>query len=494
MSLDLKSARIAPCYLIILSALLLMATSAVSKASSLALQQTRTGYLLIDDFNDGVMDTSSNQLNLFPWRPLYEDGNLSFRETNGYFQVYGNTGISAVGQHRGIETNPYTYDNWEPASLETLELVSVVKMWNLDPETPAIDHASQPATARMVHHFCSNCFTSPGDWNSTVSVGYLTGTGTGPGWEPPNGVWGYRSKWNVWSDRYLIETDTLYGGESSGFFLTMVDNEGFDALDSTLSTGFVYANGQWDVLGSRKIDLHNCRKAELKSMAKWARNHDIDYRWDDYRLFPNGNRWPVRFDLVDGVAMPMTGDYVLEARLSPSGQTVARDTLSLSSTFEIFLDHTQMVIPSSLNFVLLENFTDSIGTVPVPASGIIGCYPDDAYTMMFDSLGKLPTSVNSEGRDGFSLALSPGYPSPSRGETSISYSVPSKSGGVVALRVYDAAGRLVRTLVEGRSGPGRHQARWDGRDAQGNAVASGIYFLRLSANQESWTRRHLVIR
>jgi hypothetical protein len=78
------------------------------------------------------------------------------------------------------------------------------------------------------------------------------------------------------------------------------------------------------------------------------------------------------------------------------------------------------------------------------------------------------------------------YPNPFAASTSISYSVPGakgESGGAasrwVILSVYDAAGRLVRTLVDGEQSPGRHRATWDGKDSSGKPVANAVYFSML---------------
>jgi len=76
--------------------------------------------------------------------------------------------------------------------------------------------------------------------------------------------------------------------------------------------------------------------------------------------------------------------------------------------------------------------------------------------------------------------LYPCYPNPFNPVTTISYVLPEPAE--VALRVYDPAGKLVRTLTDReRVGPGRHEVIWNGRNEAGDAVAAGIYFARLEA-------------
>lgn len=53
--------------------------------------------------------------------------------------------------------------------------------------------------------------------------------------------------------------------------------------------------------------------------------------------------------------------------------------------------------------------------------------------------------------------------------------------GQASLRVFDAAGRLVRTLVDGQRPSGSHSVAWDGRDATGRMAAAGVYLYRLEA-------------
>ncbi len=77
------------------------------------------------------------------------------------------------------------------------------------------------------------------------------------------------------------------------------------------------------------------------------------------------------------------------------------------------------------------------------------------------------------------LALAPAVPNPFSRRTTIRYQL-SMSGGV-DLRVYNAVGQLVRTLVDRVEPPGVRTAEWDGRDGSGRRVASGVYYCHLRA-------------
>ena len=77
--------------------------------------------------------------------------------------------------------------------------------------------------------------------------------------------------------------------------------------------------------------------------------------------------------------------------------------------------------------------------------------------------------------------------------TVIRFDLPSAGG--VHLQVYDVGGRLVRTIVNGSHyDAGRHRVTWSGRDDEGNAVASGVYFYRLRANEFHATNRMVLLK
>jgi hypothetical protein len=70
-------------------------------------------------------------------------------------------------------------------------------------------------------------------------------------------------------------------------------------------------------------------------------------------------------------------------------------------------------------------------------------------------------------------------PSPFRDATAVRFELPAP--GRVTLRVFDVAGRLVRSLVDGTVAAGPHEVAWDGRRDDGPRAAAGVYFVRLSA-------------
>lgn len=71
------------------------------------------------------------------------------------------------------------------------------------------------------------------------------------------------------------------------------------------------------------------------------------------------------------------------------------------------------------------------------------------------------------------------YPNPFNPSTTISYDLPTRSD--VTLKVHDIQGREIITLAKETRNAGRHNAEWNGLDASGNPVSTGVYFARLQA-------------
>ena len=91
--------------------------------------------------------------------------------------------------------------------------------------------------------------------------------------------------------------------------------------------------------------------------------------------------------------------------------------------------------------------------------------------------------------------LLPNYPNPFNPETWIPYQLAETTD--VTIRIYATSGESVRTLVLGSRPAGIYQSRgqaayWDGKNAFGEPVASGIYFYTLSAGRFTATRRMVI--
>jgi len=83
-------------------------------------------------------------------------------------------------------------------------------------------------------------------------------------------------------------------------------------------------------------------------------------------------------------------------------------------------------------------------------------------------------------------------PNPFDGATEIPFALPAQTRA--SIRVYDVAGRLVRTLADGDRPAGVHRVSWDGKDARGRAAPAGIYFVKLDAAGTERTSRIVKLR
>ena len=94
-------------------------------------------------------------------------------------------------------------------------------------------------------------------------------------------------------------------------------------------------------------------------------------------------------------------------------------------------------------------------------------------------------------------ALLQNYPNPFNPETWVPYQLAEDA--MVTLAIYNSSGLVVRTLELGHQSSGSYESRdkaayWNGRNEDGELVASGVYFYRLSADDYSATRRMLILK
>jgi hypothetical protein len=103
--------------------------------------------------------------------------------------------------------------------------------------------------------------------------------------------------------------------------------------------------------------------------------------------------------------------------------------------------------------------------------------------------------ANSDGidLDTFVNALRGNYPNPFERTTTLAYTLATEQE--VTVEIYNVLGQRVRTLVQGQTQrPGLHRLRWDGENPYGQGVGSGVYFLRIRADDFTATRKMVLVR
>lgn len=92
----------------------------------------------------------------------------------------------------------------------------------------------------------------------------------------------------------------------------------------------------------------------------------------------------------------------------------------------------------------------------------------------------------------FRTFLGEAYPNPFNPSTQIEFGLAQREH--VSLRVYDVSGRLIATLVDDERPAGPYRVTWQGRDADGQTVNSGIYLFRLKTAGFEATRRVVLVK
>ena len=92
----------------------------------------------------------------------------------------------------------------------------------------------------------------------------------------------------------------------------------------------------------------------------------------------------------------------------------------------------------------------------------------------------------------YTFGFAPSMANPVRGRSPIAYN--TATTGRVSLKVYDSAGRLVKTLVNSVEPAGAKTLFWDAKDENQRSVASGIYFLKLDVEGQAATHKLILLR
>jgi len=117
----------------------------------------------------------------------------------------------------------------------------------------------------------------------------------------------------------------------------------------------------------------------------------------------------------------------------------------------------------------------------------------DILNMMQNSLTPPTTGIPDGDAKLTRNSLDPAYPNPFNPTTTIRYTI--KERAHVSLKVYNAAGQLVRTLVDEVQSPdGVQPMTWDGANNAGQTVSSGVYFYRMVTKNFAQTKKMVLLK
>ncbi len=201
-----------------------------------------------------------------------------------------------------------------------------------------------------------------------------------------------------------------------------------------------------------------------------------------------GSSWST---LADDLDRPSTSHFeALESLTVPAG-TYA------TARCEVRPNENPEILTSIRHFAtgigLLSDFFPGDGADILASFSIMGgsgYFPlavGNTWSYTFDDVlspvGDIPISQN---------LLFPSFPNPFNPHTKISFEMGSDAHA--SLKIFDPAGRLVKTLVDEQRSTGPHTVTWNGRDEAGRTAAAGVYLYRFETEKSVQTRTMTLVK
>lgn len=328
------------------------------------------------------------------------------------------------------------------------------------------------------------------------------------------------SDYNLWPKSYLFSSDqgaghgvctSLLTPEKPSFYYSLAcDNGGFDMdqppFDATTpnivqnffgreggAVGFV-AYSRWGWISSS----HLLQRSFFASLFAHPELPAVE------AMYASKAEYYYYRDLIYGQ------NYFGDPSLRVYTETPQRLTVTMSTTDgELAVTVTSgeapvagcNVIVSKTGELLGTYTTDSYGRVYPPMEldttstyHVAAVMPNALVTRISYSPGDV-TAVDDQ-PDGSllpgTLTLHQNYPNPFNPTTVIAFELPQAAP--VHIDVINVLGQTVATLVDEPMSAGQHEVEWNGKDERGHEAASGVYFYRLTADEQSLVRKMVLVR
>ncbi len=193
-------------------------------------------------------------------------------------------------------------------------------------------------------------------------------------------------------------------------------------------------------------------------------------------------------ELYLDITHPFIGDLVIDL-IAPDGTTVAIHHNTGAGADNILGWYPSEITPSSPLTALVGTQVAGPWTLHLHDVGNFDFGPLNEWCLKLTYTATV-TGTGEQAPSAFTLERN--YPNPFNPSTTIRFSLPRE--GRADLKVYDLAGRLVRTLVDEVLPATTHSVEWQGRDDRGRVVPSGTYYYRLSTDSGMAVRRMTLLK
>ena len=143
--------------------------------------------------------------------------------------------------------------------------------------------------------------------------------------------------------------------------------------------------------------------------------------------------------------------------------------------------------PETISFRLFNTDTNQQYTSSTSIQSSPGSTLDNILNLNFTLVGNEDPNATPA-----TTKLNSIYPNPFNPETNISFDIAEKTQ--TNIRIYNAKGQLVKTLVNEVLTPGKHSIVWKGRNNSNQSCASGVYFVTLKTNKTSAIQKVLLLK
>jgi len=308
---------------------------------------------------------------------------------------------------------------------------------------------------------------------------------------------------------YLVVLGTRFNVDAA---TAVLDDDNIPIPYQSLTIGLevevradLQANGEWLAIRIKVEDDDN-DALEIKAVIDQLNGSNLEaggrlFLTDGSTLVLDNFNSPINFsDLQVGMLVEIdarllaNGDLLaikIKIEDSPNFSTISGSVTNISSS-QISIDQPQFNITGA-TIILDENYNI------VPTSNIaIG----NTVTLWADNSGQ-PTAmqirITSESITGINnpeaglidlYELGQNYPNPFNPSTTIPLKV--TQSGFVEITIYNMLGQKMRTLQSGTLAAGNYRLSWNGLNDQGNTIAGGVYYYRLTVEGNSVASRKMI--